>query len=64
MVGHNPGVEELLTLLTGHVVELPTASLARLELDLASWCQLTPHTRATLAACWRPRELDQRPAPD
>jgi phosphohistidine phosphatase len=32
LVGHNPGVEELVTSLTGHWVPMPTSALALIEL--------------------------------
>ncbi len=47
LVGHNPGLEELVCLLTGGVdaepiVRLPTAGLACLALDIEGWSQLLP----------------------
>ncbi len=37
LVGHNPGFEELLELLTNESRDLPTASLSSIELDLDQW---------------------------
>ena len=37
LVGHNPGMEELLTLLTGEERRMPTAALACVALDLEKW---------------------------
>ena len=37
LVGHNPGLEELLEDLTGESMHLPTAGLARIELDVEKW---------------------------
>lgn len=37
LVGHNPGLEELLEALTGEAHNLPTAGLARIELDIEKW---------------------------
>jgi phosphohistidine phosphatase len=59
LVGHNPGLEDYLTQLTGHPETLPTAALARLELDLDDWSQLTDQTPARLTDLWRPKELDR-----
>jgi len=47
LVGHNPGVEELICLLTGGLdaepmVRLPTAGLACLALDIEQWSHLRP----------------------
>jgi phosphohistidine phosphatase len=37
LVGHNPGMEELLTLLTGEEQHMPTAALACVALDVEKW---------------------------
>jgi phosphohistidine phosphatase len=37
LVGHNPGFEELLEALTGDARDLPTASLACIELSVEKW---------------------------
>ncbi len=58
VVGHNPGEEELLAHLTGQPVRFPTAALAQVELDIASWEELTRETRGRLIDLWRPGELD------
>lgn len=47
LVGHNPGLEELIGLLAGGVdaepmVRLPTAGLAYLSLDIEGWPHLRP----------------------
>ena len=47
LVGHNPGLEELICLLTGGVdaepiVRLPTAGLACVSLDIEEWPHLLP----------------------
>lgn len=39
LVGHNPGFEELLTALTSEERDLPTASLACIELSVEKWSQ-------------------------
>jgi len=41
IVGHNPGMENLLRLLTGASREMPTAALAKIKLDTASWNSLS-----------------------
>ena len=40
LVGHNPGLEGLLELLTGESQHMPTAALARLLLDIEKWGRL------------------------
>jgi phosphohistidine phosphatase len=37
MIGHNPGVEELLAFLTGEHRRMPTCALAKIKLGTASW---------------------------
>ncbi|MBC20265.1 MAG: hypothetical protein CMJ74_08400 [Planctomycetaceae bacterium] len=58
LVGHNPGISELLHTLTGHDTAMPTAALAQIELPIDQWKQLSLKTEARLVALWRPRELD------
>jgi phosphohistidine phosphatase len=57
VVGHNPGLEELLGELTGTVTPLPTAALAEVALPIAEWRELGEETRGELRGVWRPREL-------
>lgn len=57
LVGHNPGLEELLQGLTGEEEHLPTAALAQVQLDVAEWGELSTQTRAALVNLWRPKEL-------
>jgi phosphohistidine phosphatase len=47
LVGHNPGLEELICLLTGGedaeaMLRLPTAGLAYIALDIDDWSHLRP----------------------
>jgi len=37
LVGHNPGLEQLLMLLTGEARQMPTAALACVALDVEKW---------------------------
>lgn len=57
LVGHNPGIEDFLADLTGVPTRLPTAALARVDLPIAGWSELTDATRGKLAGVWRPKEL-------
>jgi phosphohistidine phosphatase len=58
VVGHNPGVEELLEGLTGQWERLPTGALAHVALDVSSWADVSSARGARLVAVWRPKELD------
>jgi phosphohistidine phosphatase len=40
LVGHNPGFENLVRMLTGESVSMPTAALAKINLDIANWHEL------------------------
>jgi phosphohistidine phosphatase len=57
IVGHNPGLEELVAQLTGERQDLPTAALAQIVLPIDQWRDLKPSTRGTLVGHWRPEEL-------
>lgn len=43
LVGHNPGLEELLARLTGEPRHMPTAALARVLLDTEKWGKVREH---------------------
>ena len=57
IVGHNPTAEELVHLLTGRDVRMPTAALAHVELELGDWSELNADAAGTLRNLWRPRDL-------
>jgi phosphohistidine phosphatase len=57
LVGHNPGMEELVEVLTGLWERMPTAALAHLALPIDSWAQLDEDIEAELVTLWRPKEL-------
>ena len=58
LVGHNPGMEELIHLLTGESEAMPTAALACLTLDAEKWNKTRPGS-GKLEWVARPRELDE-----
>ena len=58
LVGHNPGITELLCQLTGLDEVMPTAALAQIELPIDHWDQLRLQTSGRLIDFWRVRELD------
>jgi phosphohistidine phosphatase len=57
IVGHNPGLEELVTVLSGAHELLSTGALAHLEVPVEQWMLVTPKPNAKLAGIWRPKEL-------
>jgi phosphohistidine phosphatase len=57
VVGHNPGLEELVALLTDQVDSMTTAALAQIDLPVDGWDQITEETHGKLVNIWRPKEL-------
>jgi phosphohistidine phosphatase len=62
IVGHNPGLEELLEELTGERLPLPTAALAQVALPIEHWSELGANARddmpqGKLVNLWRPKDL-------
>ena len=57
VVGHNPGMEELVSLLTDKDQRLTTANVAVVELPIASWEELTLFSDGRLKHHWRPKDL-------
>lgn len=56
IVGHNPGLEELLSQLTGRYEQLATAALAQVELPIDSWNEISGNGPAKLVSLWRPSD--------
>ena len=40
LVGHNPGLEEFLELLTGTVETMPTCTLSKVVLEASNWARI------------------------
>ncbi|MBN1247579.1 MAG: histidine phosphatase family protein [Anaerolineae bacterium] len=57
IVGHNPGLEVLLEVLTGKSEWLPTAALAHIELPINSWADVREYVGGELVNLWLPKEL-------
>lgn len=58
-VGHNPGMEGLIRVLTNQIEPMPTAALAVVDLDIDSWKDVAAG-RGTLRDVIRPRdEMDR-----
>jgi len=58
LVGHNPGLEDLLSRITTTPMHYPTAALAQIEFDIQDWSELTDQAVGRLIQLWRPRELE------
>lgn len=57
LVGHNPGLEELVYHLTGEQARLPTAAVAQVKLPIKQWQDLSDDVKGQLVNLWRPKEL-------
>jgi phosphohistidine phosphatase len=44
LVGHNPGLEGLIKILTGGMQPMPTAALAQVELNIVHWNEIAAET--------------------
>ena len=57
VVGHNPGLEGLISQLTGQPALLPTATLAKILLSIDRWRDLDHSVTGSLADVWRPKDM-------
>ena len=57
IIGHNPGLEELLEMLTREIRVMPTCSLAHVKLHVDKWSDLDNKIKGKVAGIWRPRDL-------
>lgn len=57
VVGHNPGLEELVTELTGMMEPLSTANVVYVQLPIEQWAELTDEVTGSVRHWWRPKEL-------
>jgi phosphohistidine phosphatase len=57
VVGHNPGLEDLLELITGSYQKMPTAALACISLAITRWQEFSAKVDGQLIHIWRPKEL-------
>jgi phosphohistidine phosphatase len=58
LIGHNPGMEGLLQILSGEVESLPTSGIAYLVLPIKHWNELDGAGRGDIIELWRP--LDKK----
>lgn len=63
LVGHNPGMEDLVSRLMNQPVSMPTSAIAHLELNVTDWSQVRDHDLSTLVEhvsrkVWRPKEIN------
>jgi phosphohistidine phosphatase len=57
IIGHNPGLEELMEMLTGEIHLMPTCSLAHVKLHVDKWSDIDNKIKGQIGEIWRPRDL-------
>lgn len=60
LVGHNPGIEGFIGLLTGTFEPMPTAALALIDLEVKRWSDLKGST-GKIDTVIRPKDIMQKP---
>lgn len=55
LIGHNPGLEGFVKMLTRESYELPTATIVRIDLDIESWHEITVN-RGKVSLYVRPKD--------
>jgi phosphohistidine phosphatase len=60
VIGHNPGLEELVQALVADRIELPTAGLVRVDIDVERWSDVQlGRGRGRVVGFWRPKQLPE-----
>jgi phosphohistidine phosphatase len=59
IVGHNPGLEELITSVTGESEVMPTAALAKISFKISNWANAATKT-GSLEWIVTPKQLEKR----
>ena len=57
IVGHNPGLEELVELLTGEIHLMSTCSLAHVKFRVDKLSGIDNKIKGQVAEIWQPRDL-------
>ena len=59
VLGHNPGVEDLVEALTGQYVTMPTAAIAHCSIEIDSWQQISGSSKkkTKLNDLWTPKGI-------
>jgi phosphohistidine phosphatase len=59
VIGHNPGLEALMQILSGKVEGMPTGAVAYIALPISEWQELNGKTGGELINLWRPRDFEE-----
>jgi phosphohistidine phosphatase len=60
IVGHNPGLEGLVQILSHRVESLSTSAIAHLVLNIKDWSELSEDTECELIELWKPRDFREK----
>ncbi len=55
LIGHNPGLEGLVQILSGRVESMPTGAIAVIQIPIRNWQALNMDIEGKLIDLWRPR---------
>jgi phosphohistidine phosphatase len=58
VIGHNPGLAEMVYRLSHSHETMPTAAIAHFHFDIEKWNEISNLAGAKLVNVWRPKELD------
>lgn len=59
LVGHNPGIEGVIRILTGEIQPMPTASIVKICLNISNWNEITANC-GQLELIMHPKDLMNR----
>jgi phosphohistidine phosphatase len=59
LIGHNPGIEAFVRILTGETQLMPTASIAKINLNIENWSEITANC-GRLEILIRPEDLMEK----
>lgn len=60
IIGHNPGLEGLVQILSHQVESLSTSAIAYLVLPIKEWSEISEDTDGDLIELWRPRDFREK----
>ncbi len=63
LVGHNPGMEEFIRILTGDYCSMPTAAIAKVLLNIDSWKEIAAN-KGFLETVFRPKDVMKNEEPE
>jgi phosphohistidine phosphatase len=57
IIGHNPGLDSLMQMVTGKIESLPTSAVAHITVPIDSWKDFRLEMQGELVHLWRPKDL-------